>query len=1329
MPIFSHFSGALALSPFRKIQFLDSLKNNTIPIQDLTCRYSFFIWSDKPLTPAQNSQVIELLSCSENKASTLGKNSQQFYVVPRIGTISPWSSKATDIARICNLHILRLERGIEFICQIKKQLDKQQLDLLYRLSHDQMTESVLMDLEQVKTLYQDLQSPRFKTIPVLEEGKSSLLKANQELGLALAIDEIDYLEKSFIQIGRNPSDVELIMFAQANSEHCRHKIFNSTWTIDGLAQDKTLFGMIRNTHQLHPEGTIVAYSDNSAIMAGGMSQTWFADPKTMLYQSMDQQVHTLMKVETHNHPTAISPFPGASTGAGGEIRDEGATGIGGKPKAGLTGFTVSNLHIPNQALPWEKNPYGKPDFIAKPLKIMIDGPLGGAAFNNEFGRPILGGFFRVFEQTLFGKRWGYHKPIMIAGGIGSIQAIHTHKRAIQEGDLLIQLGGPGMKIGMGGGAASSMTTGTNSKDLDFNSVQRGNPEIERRAQEVINACIHFGEKNPIVAIHDVGAGGLSNAFPELADGSNLGAIFELTQIPVEESGMSPAEIWCNESQERYALAINEKDLPLFESICARERCPFAVVGKATTARQLILQDSHLPVADPMHLPIHIPMEVLLGKPPMMHRDVQQIASPITRPCWDDVQLPTSIQQVIAHPTVASKSFLITIGDRSVGGLTHRDQMVGPWQVPVADCAVTMADFASFRGEAMAMGERPPIAIFNAGAAARITVGEAITNILSADITDVSHIKLSANWMASCGTPGEDAKLFEAVSAIGMELCPELGISIPVGKDSLSMQTKWSENGSDRSVTSPVSLIISAFAPVKDVRKTLTPLLNSAEPDTEIMLIDLGQGQNRMGGSVLTHVTDQIDTICPDIQSHQLIHLAQALEKLKANNQILAYHDRSDGGLLTTIAEMAFCSHVGISLNIDLLVLEKGTESDFGDAKNWASQISGRRHENTLKALFNEELGIVIQTRRSDRDAIFKILRDHQLSAHTHIVGKINTTDSIEIWRDAKCIYQTPRISLQSQWETNSLAIAALRDNPDCVASEKQAIQDAKDPGISPILLFNPLDNPAFPLINQAQKPRIAILREQGVNSHVEMAYALGLAGFECQDVHMTDLLSGAASMQSFIGFVACGGFSYGDVLGAGQGWAKTILMNPRLRDTFEAFFQRKDTFALGVCNGCQMMSNLSSIIPGAQYWPQFTRNQSEQYESRFVQVEILESPSIFFKEMQKSQLPIVVAHGEGQVNFGIQGSLEQLKNQQLVAMRFVDHYGQPTLHYPLNPNGSIDGITGITTPDGRFTALMPHPERVFRTVQMSWSPPSWQDMDNGLSPWMRMFRNARYWIG
>lgn len=1342
MSSFCCLPGADALSAFRQQRLLASLAAQGIELESIEAQYLHFIWSDSEFGSKDKEVLSSLLTYGQSfisrhnsESSWFGKGGtkQSAISIPRFGTVSPWASKATDIARQCGLNVLRVERGIQYGWQSKKSLSAKQEKMVLAELHDRMTEAVINDANEASGLYQTLADRPLTRIPLLTEGKAALDKANQVLSLALSDDEVAYLAENFMRLERNPSDVELIMFAQANSEHCRHKIFNATWTIDGNDQENSLFTMIRNTHQLQPEGTIVAYSDNSAVMVGCESETWVPQGNNHRYEKDTRLVHTLMKVETHNHPTAIAPFPGASTGAGGEIRDEGATGIGGRPKAGLTGFSVSNLNIPGTDFPWESEKYGKPERIATPLEIMIDGPLGGAAFNNEFGRPILGGYFRVFEQTLEGVRRGYHKPIMIAGGIGSIDAIHTAKKKIQAGHLLIQLGGPGLRIGMGGATGSSVATGTNTADLDFNSVQRGNPEMERRAQEVINACTARAENNPIVSIHDVGAGGLSNAFPELADGAGLGAHFKLRNVPLEESGMSPAEIWCNESQERYVLAIESKDLDLFKSLCERERCPFAVVGEASAERQLLLSDIKQTSGTDAAMPINMPMEVLLGKPPRMHRDVKRVSQHFHELDVTDADLEHCVAWVLQQPTVASKSFLITIGDRTVGGLNARDPFVGPWQVPVADCAVTIMDYKGYRGEVMTMGERSPLAVINAPAAARMAVGEAITNLLAADIRRLEDVKLSANWMAACGAPGEDAKLYDSVQAIGMDLCPALGISIPVGKDSLSMATAWIDGDQDKKVVSPVSLIISAFAPVQDVRKTATPLLQLKDADgsaleTELILIDLGRGENRMAGSILAQVLNQSGKSAPNVDHPEdLKALAKAIIELRKANHLLAYHDRSDGGLLACIAEMAFASHCGISINIDMIAVDVGQEQDWGDAKNWAQQVSGRRHEQTLRALFNEELGVVIQVRRADRDVVFATLRNLGLSAHSHVIAKPNTNGRVEIWRDAKKIFAEPREVLQKMWANTSYQIARLRDNPACADSEFSLLDNIADPGISPKVTFDITQDLSAPFINKNIRPKVAILREQGVNSHVEMAYAVNWAGFDSFDVHMSDLLSGKAKLDDFRGLIACGGFSYGDVLGAGEGWAKTILFNTQLRDQFSTFFTRQDSFALGVCNGCQMMSNLSGIIPGAQTWPKFTRNQSEQYEARLVMAEVMPSPSIFTKGMAGSQLPIAIAHGEGFANFTQQGNLDELQQQGLAAMRFVDHLGYATEIYPMNPNGSPGGLTGVTTPDGRFTVMMPHPERVFRAAQMSWCPPEWLDTPDGASPWMRLFRNARLW--
>ncbi len=1335
----TQLEGGNALSSFRAQQLQPALEAIHPKITGIAARFVHLVATDAAPTPAERERLAALLSYGDAYAGPA--EGPAIIVTPRLGTVSPWASKATDIARNCGLAIRRVERVTEYRLALKSgllggtpELSAQQLQQIAALLHDRMTESVVPDLAGAAALFTELPAAPMEFVDVLGGGRAALEAANAQWGLALADDEIDYLVNAFKGLARNPTDVELMMFAQANSEHCRHKIFNAQFTIDGEAQDKSLFAMIRNTHQLAPQHTVVAYSDNASVMEGSQVERFIAKMaagagKTGVssYEKSSALNHVLMKVETHNHPTAISPFPGASTGAGGEIRDEGATGRGSRPKAGMTGFTVSKLWGG-----WSNEPGGKPEHIASPLQIMVEGPLGGAAFNNEFGRPNLVGYFREYEQTVGGVQRGYHKPIMIAGGLGTIDAGLTTKIEFPAGTLLIQLGGPGMRIGMGGGAASSMATGANAAELDFDSVQRGNPEIERRAQEVINHCWAQGAANPILAIHDVGAGGLSNAFPELTNDAGRGARFDLRAVQLEESGLAPKEIWSNESQERYVLAIAPESLEQFRLFCERERCPFAVIGTATEQRQLVLEDTAVASGD-QKFPVDMPMEVLLGKPPKMHRDVKTVRRELTPIDLTGVPLQQAVIDVLAHPTVASKRFLITIGDRTVGGLSHRDQMVGPWQVPVADCAVTLADYRGFAGEAMSMGERTPLAAIDAPASGRMAVAEAITNLLAAPI-ELPRVKLSANWMAACGEAGEDADLYATVKAVGMELCPQLGISIPVGKDSLSMRTQWKdESGAARKVTSPVSLIVSAFATLADVRGTLTPQLDATEEDTTLVLVDLGRGQNRMGGSILGQVLNQAGDVAPDLDDAQdLVNLVNAVNALRAQGRILAYHDRSDGGLLAAVAEMAFAGHVGVALNVDLLVTEGDGISDSrmetGDAKNWAQQVSARREELTLKALFNEELGVVLQVRTAERNEVMQTLREHGLSKFSHFIGKTRPQSStmdvgkgeLQVWRDAKKVFGATLSDLHQVWDAVSWKICQQRDNPACADAEHAAAGEPNDPGLHVALSFDPAEDVAAPFLNLA-RPKVAILREQGVNSHVEMAYAFTEAGFEAFDVHMTDLQSGRADLAAFQGVVACGGFSYGDTLGAGIGWARSITFNDRLSAQFQGFFGRGDTFGLGVCNGCQMFAELADIIPGADAWPRFTANQSERFEARLSQVEVLDSPSLFFAGMAGSRLPIAVAHGEGYANFQTRGNAAQA----IAAMRFVDHHGAPTEQYPLNPNGSAGGLTAVTTADGRFTAMMPHPERVFRNVQMSWTS---GDV-SAASPWMRIWRNARRWVG
>ncbi|MBY0454660.1 MAG: phosphoribosylformylglycinamidine synthase [Burkholderiaceae bacterium] len=1334
-------AGANALSPFRAQQLQPALEAIHPKIAAISARFVHLVATDAPPTTAEVERLSALLTYGEPYEGPT--DGAAIVVTPRLGTVSPWASKATDIARNCGLVLHRVERVTEYRIQMqstllgKPSLSAEQLAQVAQLLHDRMTESVVADLAGAQALFTELPAQPMEHVDVLGGGRAALQAANTQWGLALADDEMDYLVNAFQGLGRNPTDVELMMFAQANSEHCRHKIFNAQFTIDGAAQDKSLFAMIRNTHQLAPQHTVVAYSDNASVMEGSSVERFVAKmaaspdaASATSYEKESALHHILMKVETHNHPTAISPFPGASTGAGGEIRDEGATGRGSKPKAGLTGFTVSKLWGGASDLPG-----GKPGHIASPLQIMTEGPLGGAAFNNEFGRPNLAGYFREYEQNVGGVERGYHKPIMIAGGLGVIDATLTQKIEFPAGSLLIQLGGPGMRIGMGGSAASSMATGANAAELDFDSVQRGNPEIERRAQEVINHCWAQGAANPILAIHDVGAGGLSNAFPELTNDAGRGARFDLRAVQLEESGLAPKEIWSNESQERYVLAIAPESLAQFKAFCERERCPFAVIGTTTQERQLVLEDSAAAEVD-QKFPVDMPMSVLLGKPPKMHRDVQTVLPQLTPMNLTGVDLQKSVIGVLSHPTVASKRFLITIGDRAVGGLTHRDQMVGPWQVPVADVAVTLADYQGFAGEAMAMGERTPLAALNAPASGRMAVAEAITNLLAAPI-ELPRVKLSANWMAACGEPGEDAALYATVKAVGMELCPALGISIPVGKDSLSMRTQWKDGDIAKKVVSPVSLIITAFATLADVRGTLTPQLNATEDDTTLVLIDLGKGQNRMGGSILGQVLDQAGDTVPDVdQPQDLKNLVNAINALRAQGQILAYHDRSDGGLLAAVAEMAFAGHVGVALNVDMLVTEgdgiTDSRMETGDAKNWAQQVSARREELTLKALFNEELGVVLQVRTAERNQIMQTLREHGLSKFSHFIGKTRPASSsmeagkgqLSVWRDAKEVFNAPLEDLHQVWDSVSWQICQQRDNPACADAEHAGAGAAADPGMHVHLTFDPADNIAAPFLNLS-RPKVAVLREQGVNSHVEMAYAFTEAGFEAFDVHMTDLQTGRAQLQDFQGVVACGGFSYGDTLGAGIGWARSITFNPVLAAQFQGFFARQDTFGLGVCNGCQMFAELADIIPGAQDWPRFTTNQSERFEARLSMVEVLESPSIFLSGMAGSRLPIAVAHGEGYANFKHRGNAAQA----LGAMRFVDNTGTATEQYPFNPNGSAGGLTAVTTADGRFTAMMPHPERVFRNIQMSWTDLAASGGAASFSPWMQLWRNARRWAG
>ncbi len=1317
----TEFEGAVALSRFRLRALLQRLREASpqacAGVEALHARLVHFVATAQAPDAALHARLQALLRYGEPCEGP--QHGPALLVVPRLGTISPWASKATEIARHCGAEVRRIERGVEFRLQLARRAaapDAQQLLELGRHLHDRMTESVLLSRADARRLFVDLPPQPLRSVDVLGQGRDALARANVEQGLALSEQEIDYLLQAFAErLRRNPTDAELLMFAQANSEHCRHKIFNARFVVDGVEQEHSLFGMIRSTHAAYPQGTVVAYSDNAAVMQGGTVQRWQPQGAEHRYTAEPALVHTLMKVETHNHPTAISPFPGAATGAGGEIRDEGATGRGGRPKAGLCGFHVSNLRLdPAQPEPWESQDLGRPAHLASALQIMVEGPIGGAAFNNEFGRPNLGGVFRVYEQAAAGRNWGYHKPIMIAGGVGEVHDAHTHKVQFPAGTLLLQLGGPGMRIGVGGGAASSLATGSNAEHLDFDSVQRGNPEMQRRAQEVIDACRALGAANPILAIHDVGAGGLSNALPELVDGAGLGATLQLRDVPVEESGMSPREIWCNESQERYVLAIAADALDEFAALCARERCPFAVLGTAQDAALLQVADRLLgqPAVD-------MPMSVLLGNPPRMLRDVRSQRLELPALDLTGVELEWAARTVLRHPSVASKRFLVSIGDRTVGGLSHRDPMVGPWQVPVADCAITLADFAGHRGEVMAMGERTPLAVSDAAASGRMAVAEALTNLLAAPLRSLGQVKLSCNWMAACGQPGQDAALYETVRAVAMELCPQLGISVPVGKDSLSMHTRWQRDGRDLSVTSPVSLLVSAFAVLDDVRGAWTPQLRLDQGASVLLLVDLGHGRQRMGGSILAQALGQAAGPVPDLDdAADLNRLCAALAELREHGMVLAYHDRSDGGLWAAACEMAFAGRAGVALNLDLLIAAAESLPDEGDAKNWAQQVAARRDDLTLRALFNEEPGVVLQVRLEQRDAAMRILRAHGLSACSHVVAQVGDGAQLEVWRDSRRVLGIARGELMAQWDHVSHAVARLRDNPECADSE-HAAACGDDPGLHAKLGFDPTHDVAAPFIASGARPKVAILREQGVNSQREMAWAMDQAGFAAHDVHMSDLIARRVDLRGFRGLVACGGFSYGDVLGAGEGWARTILFNPALEQAFGEFFARPDTFSLGVCNGCQMLAALAPMIPGAQAWPRFTRNRSEQYEARLVMVEVQASPSLFFSGMAGSRMPIVVSHGEGYADFSQQGDAAGVD----AALRFVDGHGRATEVYPLNPNGSAGGLTGVTTADGRVTALMPHPERVFRSLQFSWAPAGCDEV----SPWARMFRNARAW--
>ncbi len=1292
-------TGRPALSTFRIDKLLAGLAHRRPghDVRAITATYRHFVEVERSLSAAEMGVLEQLLTYGPAGAPAPERGAL-LLVVPRPGTISPWSSKATDIVHHCGLDVVRrVERGVAFhVAGAGGPPAAADLETLAPLIHDRMTQAVLTDVESAAVLFAHVQPRPLATIPMLRDGRAALEHANRDLGLALAGDEIDYLGASFRALGRDPTDVELTMFAQANSEHCRHKIFNAQWTIDGVAQDRSLFAMIRDTHAAHPAGTVVAYADNSSVIEGHGAARFHAHADGR-YRASREQTHILMKVETHNHPTAIAPFPGAATGSGGEIRDEGATGIGAKPKAGLVGYTVSHLCIPTLPQPWETT-CGSPSRIASAFTIMQEGPIGAASFNNEFGRPNLVGYFRTYEHEFRfvedgreKREWrGYHKPIMIAGGVGNIRAEHAHKRPLAEGSLFIQIGGPGLLIGMGGGAASSMAAGSNTADLDFDSVQRDNAEMQRRAQEVINACWQQGERNPILSIHDVGAGGLSNALPELAHGGGVGGAFELRAVPSEEPGMTPREIWCNEAQERYVLAIAPDDLAGFAAICERERCPFAVVGRAHADGRLVVADAHF-----HDRPVDVPLDVILGKPPKMLRDARRLARTLPPLALDGIDLDQALRRVLQLPAVADKTFLVTIGDRTVGGLCARDPMVGPWQVPVADCAVTLVDFGGFAGEAMAIGERTPLALIDPAASGRMAVGEAITNIAAAAIARLDNVKLSANWMAAAGHPGEDAALFDTVRAV-RDLAIALGVSIPVGKDSMSMRTTWRDAGGEHAVTAPVSLVVSAFAPSVDARACLTPLLRDDAGDTCLVHLDIAAGRRRLGGSALAQVHAQLGNAAPDVDDPARLAAFFALVRaLATRGRLLAYHDIGDGGLVVSLLEMAFASRCGLDIDVD-----------GGDV---------------LAALFAEELGAVVQVGAADADAVIGEARRAGLGAR--IAARPTAGERVVVRRGAQSLLDVGRGDLHKLWSSTTHAMQRLRDNPQCADAEFARLDDAGDRGLAAALTFDPAHDVAAPFIARGARPKVAILREEGVNGHTELAAAFDRAGFDAYDVHMTDLAAGRRALGEFKGFAAGGGFSYGDVLGGGAGWAKSILHVPRTRDEFARFFARPDVFAIGICNGCQMMGNLRALVPGAAHWPLFVRNASEQFEARLVSVEVVPSTSLFLRGMEGSRIPVAVAHGEGRAQFD--DAAQHAAALPHVTLRFVDSHGVPTERYPHNPNGTPQGITGLTTADGRFTILMPHPERVFRSVQMSWHPHAWSEA----SPWLRMFRNARVALG
>ena len=1290
--------GLPAWSGFRLERKLKTLRESGPGIRMLHSRYHYFIHCSGPLTAAQQSRLAALLPGGDSAPEV--PHEAHFFVVPRAGTISPWSSKATDIAHACGFRkIGRIERAIACSVDADQALSPEELQAAGRALIDRMTEMVMFRAEDAQQLFETEHPRSFEAVPLMRRGRTALVEANRALALALSPDEIDYLHENYARLERDPTDAELMMFAQANSEHCRHKIFRADWIIDGVPQKAKLFDMIRSTTEASRRGVISAYSDNAAVIEGSVGLKLMPQFPGRRYDFSEEPIHILLKVETHNHPTAISPFPGAATGSGGEIRDEGATGLGARPKAGLTGFTVSHLRMPGFEQPWEKS-RAHPARMATPLEIMLDGPIGAASFNNEFGRPNLAGYFRTYEADLpglpAGEFRGYVKPIMIAGGLGNVRAAHARKIDVPAGARIVVIGGPAMLIGLGGGAASSLASGSSTEELDFASVQRGNPEMQRRAQEVIDRCTALGDENPILLIHDVGAGGLSNAVPEAVDHSKLGANIEIRAIPNAEPGMSPLGIWCNEAQERYVLIVADDRIAEFTTLCERERCPFAVIGTLTNDQRLLVTDSEFD-----NSVVDMPMQMLLGKPPKMTRDVARLPKQSAELDLDDITLDEAVTRVLRFPAVADKSFLIHIGDRTVGGLCVRDQMIGPWQVPVSDVAITAGSFENRTGEAMAMGERTPLATLNAAASGRMAVGEAITNIVAAAIEDLQQVRLSANWMAAAGHAGEDADLFDTVKAVSHDLCRELGISIPVGKDSLSMRARWRDGAGEHLAVAPVSLIVSAFAPVSDVGSHLTPQLRRLEAPTLLLLLDLGHGANRLGGSCLAQAFDLYGGDTPDLDFPKCLpRFFAAVQELRRRNLVLAYHDRSDGGLLATVTEMMFASRLGVALNL----AGSGTE--------------------VLAQLFSEELGAVLQVAEADMEDVRLVLERFDIGWTD--VGRVEPDDQLTIYNDDEVIFSRSRTELQRAWSETSFRLQSLRDNPDTARQEFDRILDDNDPGLNARLTFaleaDAAGKPAAPLVGGA-RPRVAILREQGVNSQQEMAAAFMHAGFDAFDVHMSDILESRDDLSSYQGIVACGGFSFGDVLGAGGGWATSILYHSGARDRFADFFARRDTFALGVCNGCQMMARLTDLIPGSGHWPRFLPNRSEQFEARLSLVEVGRTSSIFMAGMAGSRIPIATSHGEGRAAFA--DAAARTAAEPFVSLRYVDNYGNATEDYPANPNGSPGGICGLTTEDGRVSIVMPHPERVARTAQNSWHPEEW----GYEGPWMRMFRNARAAVG